>query len=152
MGRRLEKYLLLLVFEVLYEICLICTGTYEEIYENSGVDFGEATERNVSGPLGFLSSNTHLATSNPKFLTEIEPECGEDFFGLQNSEIRLKCGDFFFFCLHLNLEPKFLAEIELFSLTKLRKNILPPRNLLNKKLTPMYENIPQKRGVNLSSL
>ena len=45
MGRRLEKYLLLLVFEVLYEICLICTGTYEEIYENTGVDFGEARER-----------------------------------------------------------------------------------------------------------
>ena len=36
----------------------------------------------MSGPLGFLPSNTHLATRNPKFRAEIEPGCGEDFFFL----------------------------------------------------------------------
>ena len=30
------------------------------------------------GSLGFLASNTHLATRSPKFRTEIDPECGED--------------------------------------------------------------------------
>ena len=67
--------------------------------------------------LGFLASNTQLATRNPKFQTEIKPECGKSplFFGL-----------------HLNLGRKFRTEIEL-SLTKLRKNISPPRNLLNQQ-------------------
>ena len=41
----------------------------------------------------FLASNTHLATRNPEFRTEIEPECGEDLFLL--------------FGLHLNLGAKF---------------------------------------------
>ena len=69
----------------------------------------------MSGPLGFLASNTHLATRNPKFRTEIDPECGEDlFFGLN-----LKSG------------AKFQTEIELLSLTTLRKNISPNWNLLN---------------------
>ena len=38
--------------------------------------------QNMSGCLGFLAStgNTHLATRNPKFQTEIEPQCGKDFF------------------------------------------------------------------------
>ena len=34
----------------------------------------------MSGPLSFLASNTHLATRNPKFRTEIKPEYGKDFF------------------------------------------------------------------------
>ena len=51
----------------------------------------------MSGPLGFLASDTHLATRNPKFRTEIEPECGKDLF----------------FCLHLNLVAKFWTETEL---------------------------------------
>ena len=34
----------------------------------------------MSDPLGFLASNTHLATRNPKFWTEIDPKCGKDFF------------------------------------------------------------------------
>ena len=33
---------------------------------------------------------------------------------------------------------KFRTEIELLSLAKLRKNISPPQNLLNKKSTPMF--------------
>ena len=57
----------------------------------------------MSGPLGFLASNTLLATRNPKFQTEIDPECVEDLF----------------FGLHLNLGAKFQTEIELLSLTKL---------------------------------
>ena len=65
-------------------------------------------------------SNTPLATRNPKFRTEIKPECGEDLFCL-------------FFVPYLNLGAKFRTEIELLSLTKLRKNILPPRNLLNQQ-------------------
>ena len=60
----------------------------------------------MCGPLAFLASNTHLATRNLKFWTEIEPECGEDLF-------------FFFFGLHLNLGAKFRTEIELLNLTKL---------------------------------
>ena len=46
---------------------------------------GSNTEggKNKSGPLGFLASNTHLATRNPKLRTEIEPKSGENlFFGL----------------------------------------------------------------------
>ena len=36
----------------------------------------------MSGPLGFLASNTHLSTRNPEFRIEIEPDCGKDpFFG-----------------------------------------------------------------------
>ena len=75
------------------------------------------------GPLGFLASNTHLATRNPKFRTEVEPECGKDLF----------------FGLHLNFEAKFPNEIELLSLIKLRKNISPPRNLLNEQKIDAYE-------------
>ena len=66
----------------------------------------------MSGHFGFLASSTHLATTNPKFRTEIDPECGEDLF----------------FGVHLNLGPKFWTEIELLSLTKLLKNISSPRN------------------------
>ena len=33
-------------------------------------------------PLGFLANNTQLATRNPKFRTEIEPECSENLFFL----------------------------------------------------------------------
>ena len=51
----------------------------------------------MSGLLGFLASNTHLAARNLKFRTEIKPECGEDVF----------------FYLHLNLWAKFRAEIQL---------------------------------------
>ena len=69
----------------------------------------------MSGPLGFLACNIHLATRNPKFRTEIEPECRKDLF----------------FYLHLNLEAKFRTEKESLSVTKLRKNISPPRNLLD---------------------
>ena len=91
-----------------------------------GVDLGGAGGQRLLGsnteggkiclsPLGFRASNTHLATRNPKFQTEIEPECGKDFF----------------FGLNLNLGAKFRTKIELSSLTKLRENISPPRNLLN---------------------
>ena len=47
----------------------------------------------MSGLLGFLAStcNTHLATRNLKFQTEIEPECAKTLF----------------FGLHLNLGAKF---------------------------------------------
>ena len=31
-------------------------------------------------PLSFLASNTHLVRRNPKFWTEIEPECTENLF------------------------------------------------------------------------
>ena len=62
-------------------------------------------------PRFFLASNTHLATRNPIFQTEIEPECSEKPF---------------FFSLHLNLGAKFRTEIELLSLTKHCKNISPP--------------------------
>ena len=72
----------------------------------------------MPGPLGFLASNTHLATRNPKFQTEIEPE--------------------FCFGLHLNLGAKFRTEPKLFSLTKLRKNISSPRNLLNQQKINAY--------------
>ena len=71
----------------------------------------------MSGPLGFLASNTHLETRNPKYLTNVESECGEEFL----------------FGLHLNFGSKFGTEIELLSLTELRKNISPPRNLLNQQ-------------------
>ena len=76
----------------------------------------------MSGPLGFLASNTQLASRNPKFETEIEPECDEHLF----------------FGLHLNLGAKFRTEIELLSLTKLLKNISPPRNLLNQQNIDAY--------------
>ena len=76
----------------------------------------------MSGPLGFLASNTHLAKRNPKFRTEIDPECGE----------------YLFFGLHLNLGAKFQTEIELLSLTELLKNISPPRNLLNQQKIDAY--------------
>ena len=79
--------------------------------------------RNVSGPLIFFCKYYLLATRKSKLQTEIEPECGKDLF--------------FVFGLRLNLGAKFRNVIELLSLTKLCKNILPPRNLLNKKSTPM---------------
>ena len=84
---------------------------------------GSNTEggRNMSGPLGFLASNTHLAIRNPKSRTEIEPECGK-----------------LFFLLHLNLGTKFHIEIELLSLTKLHKNISPSQNLLNQQKINAY--------------
>ena len=71
----------------------------------------------MSGPIGFLARNTDLATRNPKFRTEIEPECGKSFFFWSSPEFGAEFRD----------------EIELSSLTKLRKNISPPRNLLNQQ-------------------
>ena len=45
----------------------------------------------------------------------------------------------FYFGIDLNLGTKFRAEIELFSVTKLRKNIFPLGIcLINKKLMPMW--------------
>ena len=79
---------------------------------------------NKSCHLSFFESNTHLATRNLKFQAEIEPDCSEDLF----------------FGLHMNLGAKFWTEIELFSLTKLRKNILPPRNLFNQQKIDAYLN------------
>ena len=76
----------------------------------------------MSGPLGFLASNTHLTTRNPKFPTEIDPECGEDHF----------------FTLYLNLGAKFRTEIESLSSTKLLKNSLLPRSLLNQQNIDAY--------------
>ena len=92
----------------------------------------------MSVPLGFLASNTYLATRNLKFWTEIEPGCGEDLF----------------FGLHLNLGKKFPTEIELLSLTKLRKNLSPLRNLLNpQKLTPMqYAHIVSSKFIRRISI
>ena len=43
------------------------------------------------------------------------------------------------FGLHLNLGEKFQTEIELLRLTKLRKNISPPRNLLNQQKINAYD-------------
>ena len=43
-----------------------------------------------------------------------------------------------FFGLHLNLGAKFRTEIELLTLTKLRKNISPPRNLLYEQKIDAY--------------
>ena len=76
----------------------------------------------MSGPLGFLASNIHLATRNPKFQTEIDSECSEDLF----------------FGLHLNLGAKFRTEIELLSSTKLLKSISPPQNLFNQQKIDSY--------------
>ena len=56
----------------------------------------------MSGPLGFLVRNIHLATRNSKFQTDIEPECDEDFFSL-----------------HLNLGATFWNKIELLSWKRL---------------------------------
>ena len=97
----------------------------------------------MSGTLGFLASNTHLATRNPKFWTEIEPECGKNLFlGLHlnlgakfRAKIEPVCDEDLFFDLHLNLGTKFRTEIKLFSLTKLRPLGIC---LINKKSTPMY--------------
>ena len=98
----------------------------------------------MSGPLGFLVSNTHLATRNPKFQTEIEPECGKDLF-LGGEGLHLNLGAKFqteiellslsklhknFIKSKLHKKAKFQTEIELLSLSKLHKNISPPRNLL----------------------
>ena len=58
-----------------------------------------------------------MATKNPKFRTEIEPECSKDLF----------------FGLHLNLGTKSQTEIELLSFTKLHENISPPQNLLKQQ-------------------
>ena len=44
----------------------------------------------------------------------------------------------FFFGLHLNLGAKFRTKIKLLSLTKLRKNIWPPWNLLNLQKVDAY--------------
>ena len=80
----------------------------------------------MSGPLDFLASNTHLATRNLKFLTEIEqPHAVKTIFS-------------FCFGLHLNFGPRFWTEIKLLSLTKLRKNISPPRNLFNQQKIDTY--------------
>ena len=48
----------------------------------------------MSGPLGVLASNIHLATRNPKFRTEIEPECDEDVFVLVFTEFGSKIQKF----------------------------------------------------------
>ena len=115
------------------DACDSCDSTGMKI--SIGVDFGGAKGRRplgssteggeiMSAPLGFLASNTHLAIRNPKFRTEIDPECSKDLF----------------FGHHLNLGAKFRTEIGLLSLTKLCKNILPPRNLLNQQKIVAYEN------------
>ena len=62
----------------------------------------------MSGLLGFLANNTHSAARNPQFRTEIDPECGEDFF----------------FGLHLNLGAKFWTEIVKFNQTS-QKHFAP---------------------------
>ena len=69
--------------------------------------------QNMSGPLIFLAGNTDFATRNPKFWTEIEPECDQELF-------------FFFF-------GQFWTEIKFLSLTKLCKNISPPQKLFNQQ-------------------
>ena len=76
----------------------------------------------MSGPLVFLASNSHLATRNSKFRAEVELECSKDLFFWSASEFGGKLWN----------------KIELLCLTKLCKNILPSRNLLNQqKSTPM---------------
>ena len=79
----------------------------------------------MSGPLDFGQVTTPWQQEIRNFglRSEKEPECGEYRY-------------LFFFGFYPNLGTKFRRETELFSLTKLRKNILPPRNLLrliNKK-------------------
>ena len=64
----------------------------------------------MSRPLGFLASNTHLATRNLKIRPEIKPECSEDLF----------------FGFHLSSGAKFRTEIELLSSSKLRKKHFAP--------------------------
>ena len=83
----------------------------------------------MSGPLGFLASNTHYATRNPKFRIEKNQNAAKAFFS--------------FFSLHLNLGAKFWTEIELLSLTKLCQTFCPLTIcLINKKPTPMGNFIP----------
>ena len=53
---------------------------------------------------------------------------------------------FFFFGLHLNLGAKFQNEIELLSLTKLRKNVSPLQNLLNQQKIDAYGVCPSVSG------
>ena len=76
----------------------------------------------MSGLLGFLTSDTHLTTRNPKFWTKIEPECSKDLF----------------FGLHPNLGTKCWTEIELLGLAELGKNILPSRKLLSQQKIDAY--------------
>ena len=95
---------------------------------STDVDFEKARRRRPHGfdteggkislaPSFFLASNTHLATRNPKFRTEIAPKCGVDFFWsspefggkIANFRTAMEpiCDEDLFFCLHLNLEAKF---------------------------------------------
>ena len=72
----------------------------------------------MSGPLGFLASNTYLAARNPKFRTELKPNAAKIYlfwssleFGGEiqkfRAEIELVCDEDLFFGLHLNLGTKF---------------------------------------------
>ena len=73
-------------------------------------------------PPQFSGKQHPLGNNKFEILTEIDPECSQDLF----------------FGLHLNLGAKFRTEIELLSLTKLLKNILHPRNLLNQQKIDAY--------------
>ena len=77
----------------------------------------------MSGPLVFLANNTHLATRNPKIRAEMELECSKHLL---------------FFLAASEFGGKFRNEIESLSLTKLHKNILPYRNLLNQQKIDAY--------------
>ena len=96
-------------------------------------------------PLGFLASNTHLATKNPKFRTEIERECSEDLFFIWSSpEFRVKIPEWnksslrrkpFFWS-----SPEFGGEIPHWNrIIKLTKLCPLGICLINKKSTPMVE-------------
>ena len=67
----------------------------------------------------FFGFHLNLGT---KFRSEIESECDEDLF----------------LGLYRILGAKFRTEIELLNLTKLRRNILPPRTLLNQQKIDVY--------------
>ena len=71
----------------------------------------------MSGLLDFLARN-------PKLRTEKEPECSKNILFL-----------IFTVILVFTERAKFQTELELLSLIKLRKNILPPRNLLKSTKT-----------------
>ena len=71
----------------------------------------------MSSLLDFLASNTHLATRNQKFQTEIEPECDKDFF----------------FGLHMNLGAKFQTNRIIKFNQTLQKHFPLKTCLINKK-------------------
>ena len=116
--------------------CEYCVGRGEKVFghydRTDQKYFGHCAKKSVNDRQMTEKKNLGLTplvfwqvipTRNRKLQTEIDPKCSKDFF----------------FGLHLNLGAKFWTEIELLSLTKLLKNISPPRNLLNPQRIDAYE-------------